>query len=160
MPAIPTMPTQGTAVDPQHGAGMGEFHLESFKVSVWHLWLHLQFKLVYFLLFSFYSTEFSACERCWIVIPGDWKSFIYTCNRYTLSSGNVIPLCPTLPLSVLLMLKKYLLGMRITFQVAVAVLMSNFVWMNLREIWTYLCYGVLTNKTMAIKIGEVQSICV
>lgn len=61
---VPTMPTQGSAVNPQHGAGMGEFHLESFKVGVWCLWLHLQFKLVYFLLFSFYSTEFSACERC------------------------------------------------------------------------------------------------
>lgn len=78
MAPIPTMPTQGTAVSPQHGAGMGEFHLESFKVGVWHLWLHLQFKLVYFLLFSFYSTEFSACERCWIVISGDWYiSFIH-----------------------------------------------------------------------------------
>jgi len=75
---IPTMPTQGIAFDPQRGAGMGEFHLESFKVSVWHLWLHLQFKLIYFLLFSFYSTEFSACERCWIVTSGDWNlSFIH-----------------------------------------------------------------------------------
>lgn len=78
MAPIPTMPTQGTAVSPQHGAGMGEFHLESFKLGVWHLWLHLQFKLVYFLLFRFYSTEFSACERCWIVISGDWYiSFIH-----------------------------------------------------------------------------------
>lgn len=93
-----TMPIQGTALHPQHGAGVGEFHLESFKVSIWHLWLHLQFKLVYFLLFSFYSTEFSACERCWIVISGDWNLFIYPCNRYTLSSGNVIlPLSNTTP---------------------------------------------------------------
>lgn len=32
-----TMPIQGTVLHPQHGAGMGEFHLESFKVSIWHL---------------------------------------------------------------------------------------------------------------------------
>lgn len=78
--------------------GWVNFTLKAFKVSIWHLWLHLQFKLVYFLLFSFYSTEFSACERCWIVISGDWNLFIYPCNRYTLSSGNVIlPLSNTTP---------------------------------------------------------------
>lgn len=131
MTSMLTMPTQGTALGPQHGAGMGAFHLESFKAAVWHQWLHLQFKLVYFLLFSFYSTEFSACERCSIVISGGWASPF-----------------PTLTLLVSLMLKKYLLEVRImfNFHVAVTVLMSSSVWKNLREIWAYPHYGVAANK--------------
>lgn len=142
MTSILTMPTQGTALSPQRGAGMGAFHLESFKVSVWHQWLHLQFKLVYFLLFSFHSTEFSACGRCSIVISGGWSSS-----------------CPTLPLLVFPMLKKYLLEVRIMFyfHVAVTVSMSSFVWKNLREIWENPCFGVLVNKWQCLLPGRINT---